>query len=441
MPNHIDLGIEQERLFMHVAIVTAGAAGMFCGSCMQDNTWARGLIANGTRVTLIPTYTPIRVDEPNQSQSRVFFGGINVYLNAKFRLWAKLPQWSKSWLDRPWIIRQLTRFGVSNDAAELGDLTLSILAGGDGPIRAAGEDLARYIGRELKPDIVVFSNALLSGCLPQIKSEFSGPVACLLQGDDVFLDALPDSHRSRAIAAVSALASHFDGFLTHTRNYRDHMAKMLSLPVNRFHVIPLSIDVEPHLGTPGEREGQPFTIGYFARLAPEKGLHHLLDAFALLHAKHPKARLRIGGYEPAQHVLYINEQRNRAAALGAAVEFVGSPQTIEEKIAFYRSIDLLSVPTDFEEPKGLSILEAWANGVPVVQPAVGAFPELVGTEGGLLVPHRNALALAEAWARLMSDRSLLLNLAHEGYEKVREHHSHFAVARVMMATLQSIVKE
>ena len=82
-----------------------------------------------------------------------------MYLNAKSRLWAGLPRWTKSWLDQPWIIRQLTRFGVSNDAAELGDLTLTMLAGHAGPLRAAGEELARYIGRELKPDIVVFSNA------------------------------------------------------------------------------------------------------------------------------------------------------------------------------------------------------------------------------------------------------------------------------------------
>lgn len=411
---------------------------MFCGSCMQDNTWASGLLATGTRVTLIPTYTPIRVDQPNQSQSRVFFGGINVYLNAKSRLWTSLPQWSKSWLDQPWIIQQLTRFGISNDATELGDLTLIMLAGGDGPIRAAGEELARYIGRELKPDIVVFSNALLSGCLPQIRAEFSGPVACVLQGDDVFLDALPDSHRSRVVAAVSERASGFDGFLTHTRFYRDRMAKMLSLPIERFQTIPLSIDLEPHTGTPGEREGQPFTIGYFARLAPEKGLHHLVEAFAVLHAKHPEARLRIGGYEPAQHREYIAEQRRRGSVIGPQVEFIGSPDTIAEKVAFYRSIDVFSVPTEFEEPKGIPVLEAWANGVPVVQPIIGAFPELVGTggAGGLLVPHRDPQALADAWASLLNDRAQLLTLAHAGYRKVRDQHSHATVAGQTLRALE-----
>ena len=425
---------------MHVAIVTAGGAGMFCGSCMQDNTLARGLIATGTRVTLIPTYTPIRVDEPNQSQSRIFFGGINVYLNAKSKLWAGLPVWSKSWLDSPWLIQQLTRFGVSNDAAELGDLTLKMLAGGDGPLREAGEELARFIGRELKPDIVVFSNALLSGCLPQIRHEFGGPIVCVLQGDDVFLDGLTDSHRATAIAAVSDRANGFDGYLTHSKFYRDRMAAMLSLPVERFQTIPLSIDLTPHIGTPGEREGQPFTIGYFARLAPEKGLHLLVDAFELMREKRPEAQLRIGGYEPAQHRSYIRTQKNRLAKFGSDVQFVGSPDSIDEKIAFYRSIDVLSVPTDFEEPKGLSVLEAWANGVPVVQPAAGAFPELIGDrgEGGLLVPHRDAQALADVWSRIYRDPKERLSLAKSGHQRVRERHSHEAAARETLRVLEKI---
>ena len=104
------------------------------------------------------------------------------------------------------------------------------------------------------------------------------------------------------------------------------------------------------------------------------------------------------------------------------------------------TIDLLSVPTDFEEPKGLPILEAWANGVPVVQPAAGAFPELVGEQGagGLLVPQRDSPALANTWSLLLNDRSQLLRLAQSGYQKVRDDHSHSAVARITMRALEAI---
>lgn len=427
---------------MHVAIVTAGGAGMFCGSCMQDNTWARGLMVSGTPVTLIPTYTPIRVDESNHAQSRVFFGGINVYLNARSRFWAALPSWTKSWLDHPWIIRQLTRFSVSNDASELGELTLRMLEGEDGPLREAGEELANYIGHELRPDIVVFSNSLLSGCLPQIRREFAGPVACILQGDDIFLNGLPASHRSPAITAVSTRAQEFDGFLTHSWYYRDLMANLLSLPPERFQRIPLSIDLAPHTDFPLDFPDRPFTLGFFSRLAPEKGLHHLLDAFEIVARQDPEIRLHVGGYLPVQHRKYYEAQLRRGAAFGERFRFCGSPNTIEDKVAFYRELDLFSVPAEYAEPKGIPVLEAWASGVPVVQPNSGAYPELVGTDesGGLLVPPQNAEALAHAILLLKRDPATRRRLAQAGATKVRTRHSHAVAAQVALTALQQITR-
>ena len=69
---------------------------MFCGACMHDNTWARGLIAAGHDVSLLPTYTPIRVDELDVSTHRVFFGGINVYLESLSPLWRRIPRGARS---------------------------------------------------------------------------------------------------------------------------------------------------------------------------------------------------------------------------------------------------------------------------------------------------------------------------------------------------------
>ena len=64
----------------------------------------------------------------------------------------------------------------------------------------------------------------------------------------------------------------------------------------------------------------------------------------------------------------------------------------------------MSVPTVFAESKGLSVLEAWAGGVPVVLPAHGAFPELVGdTGGGLLCQPHDPAALAAGLKRMIQD--------------------------------------
>ena len=132
---------------MHIAIVTAGGAGMFCGSCMHDNTWAKALRAAGVEVSLIPLYTPIRVDEEDQTSSPVFFGGINTYLNDHFSLWRRIPRFMTRWLDSPAMIDRATRGAISNDATELGSMAVSMLRGEEGPHRRAGEELAEFVAR------------------------------------------------------------------------------------------------------------------------------------------------------------------------------------------------------------------------------------------------------------------------------------------------------
>ena len=413
---------------------------MFCGSCMHDNTWARALMAAGAEVSLIPTYTPIRVDEDNVSGSRVFFGGINVYLASKWRWWHAVPSFLRHWLDRPAIIRWATRKAVSNNAAQLGQLTLDMLAGESGPQHEQVEELARYLGEQLRPDIVLFSNALLAGSVRRIKQFFPGPVLCVLQGDDIFLDALPDSHRVRVLDALRDRARDFDGFITHSRYYAEHMATKLAMPLNRFHQLPLGIDLTGHDGQP-RPAGDPFTIGYFARLCPEKGLLLLVEAFLRLHAQHPRTRLRVGGYLGERDQLFFQHIRALAARLGTAVEFVEHIDTHGQKVAFLKSLDLLSIPTIYREPKGLSILEALANGIPVVQPAHGAFPELIAaTQGGLLFGPNNVDDLVAKWESLLLNPNERMRLAVTGQTHVRESFSSSAMAEQSLQLFDSLTR-
>src|SRR5436309_14671783 len=114
---------------MRIAFITAGAAGMYCGSCMRDNTLVTALRALGHDALLIPTYTPVRTDEPNVSQRRVFFGGINVYLQQKSALFRHTPWTLDRLLDAPRLLRWVSRFAVKTRAEELGELTVSMLKG------------------------------------------------------------------------------------------------------------------------------------------------------------------------------------------------------------------------------------------------------------------------------------------------------------------------
>ena len=162
----------------------------------------------------------------------------------------------------------------------------------------------------------------------------------------------------------------------------------------------------------------------------DTGHFSLIAAFLLLATRHPTVRLRIGGYQLPHFAGYFAEQMSRVAELADRVEYVGSPATQAEKVAFLESVDVLSVPTDYREPKGLFVLEALANGVPVVLPAHGAFPELIAsTAGGRLVPPGDAAALAETLAVLLADHSLRQNLAEAGYTAVRARHDLPAMAQ------------
>jgi glycosyltransferase involved in cell wall biosynthesis len=418
---------------MHVALITAGGAGMFCGSCMHDNTLARALIAEGHSVTLIPTYTPIRLDERDVSTDRVFLGGINVYLDEIVPLWRRLPRGLVGWLDAPGLIRLVSRFAISADARKLGKLTVDLLKGIEGPQAREIDELATFIGRDLRPDLVCFSNALLAGVLPSLRQVFSGRVDCLLQGDDIFLDELTEPYRAQALELLRRHARLFDRFLVHSGYYRDFMAEYLSLPQSAMHVVPLGIDLAGHDGAPRQAAGDPFTIGYFARVCPEKGLHLLLDAFRIVHQKYPRTRLVAGGYLGRRDEAYFAKLTREAADLGDAFGYIGSPAGHEEKVAFLKSLDVLSVPTVYREPKGIYVLEALANGVPVVQPRHGAFPEIIeATGGGMLVAPGDAIDLARGLIELVMDGQRRHDLAHRGQVTVRER---FDARTMALATL------
>ena len=77
---------------MRILSITAGAAGMYCGSCFRDNALAAELLTRGHDAHLVPVYTPTRTDEPNVSERRVLFGGISVYLQQSWPLFRRLPR-------------------------------------------------------------------------------------------------------------------------------------------------------------------------------------------------------------------------------------------------------------------------------------------------------------------------------------------------------------
>ena len=400
---------------------------MFCGSCMQDNTLARALRLAGADAVLLPTYTPIRVDEESESTSRIFLGGINVYLDSKLPGWQRLPGFFKRWLDRPAIIRFLSRRSSSTDASQLGELTIDLLRGSSGPQRTEINELVDYLCDDLQPDVILFSNALLSGIVPDLKLRFRGRIACLLQGDDIFLEALTEPWKSQARALVSQNSTGFDRLFTHSRFYAEFMRRYLRLPADRFRTIPLTMDSDSlrtdstlHLNvqlpdsaatnaTPVSRRT---TIGYFARICPEKGAFHFLNAAEDVISQRSDIDFVVAGFLPELHrAAFEKRLRGVQQQVGEdRLRWDGSPPDRDEKFRILRSFDWLCIPTEYHEPKGLYVLEAALVGVPSLLPNHGAFPERVADLGsGRLYEPGSRKILADAILNLPSADSASLN--------------------------------
>jgi glycosyltransferase involved in cell wall biosynthesis len=215
------------------------------------------------------------------------------------------------------------------------------------------------------------------------------------------------------------------------------MSARLGIPRDRIDVAPLGISVTGLEPAPRPR-GDVFTVGYFARVAPEKGLHVLAGAYRLLRerTKGQPARLQAAGYLGPEHRAYLAaiEAQMREWGLGGEFAYRGAPER-SEKIAFLRRADVFSVPATYDEPKGMSVLEAMACGVPVVQPRRGTFVEIVEkTGGGLLVPPDDAASLAAALHDVWRDPDRAAAMGERGARGVRQHfHAGVMADRVLAA--------
>jgi glycosyltransferase involved in cell wall biosynthesis len=430
---------------LSVVYLTAGAGGMYCGSCLRDNALARGLARLGCDVQLLPTYTPIVTDEEDVSERRIFYGGINVFLQEKTALARAIPRFLDRWLDGPGLLRWATFGRIPTDASGLGDLTVSILAGEHGRQRKEVARLVDYLAHDARPRLVNLTGMLLAGCLPAIKRRLDVPIVVTLQGDDIFLDALPGKHRQAALGHIERLGRLVDAFITFSRDYADRMAGSLRLPRDRFHIVPLGIEAADFASPASahSHESKSLTIGYFARHCHAKGFHLLVDAFIRLRARPGMENIRLAsaGWLGDSDRPFFDEQiaKLRGAGLESEYHYAGAVDR-RGKIDFLRGLDLFSVPAVYQEPKGLYVLEALASGVPVVLPTHGAFPELIAaTGGGELCPPDDPEALADALEKLVVDPVRRAALGEAGRDAVRRGFTTDSMARATLEVYQQLI--
>ena len=430
---------------MKILSITAGAAGMYCGSCARDNSLAAELLSRGHEVTLVPVYTPTRTDEPNLSRDRVLFSGISVCLQQSASIFRKTPRFLDGLWDSPWFIQKFAGRSVSVNPRFLGDLTISMLRGQDGLLKKEYGKLLDWVAAEPLPDVINLPNSLLISLAEPLRKRFQRPIFCTLQGEELFLNGLEPAFRDQALDLIRRQVRHVDRFIAVSDFCARFMSDFLAIPAEKMAVVPLGISLAGYeTSRPPRPDNAEFRVGYFARVAPEKGLHLLIEAYALLRKKTAGARLSLGaaGTLLPDQKAYLETVRRSVEQAGLSEEFsYRGTLDRDEKLAFLRGMDVLCVPATHDEPKGLFVLEAMAAGTPVVQPRRGAFVEMVErTGGGLLVEPDNAESIAQGLFTLWQDRSLLATLGRRAAEGVRAHYTVAHSADRLLAVYDDLLR-
>lgn len=167
--------------------------------------------------------------------------------------------------------------------------------------------------------------------------------------------------------------------------------------------------------------------GVVGRLVEGKGHSILLEAFEPVAARFPQAHLLIAGDGPLRRLL---EERASRSAAASRIHFAGFVQQVA---SVYAALDVLVLPSTSTEVAPLALIEAMSMGVPVVASRAGSVEEIVEPgRAGLLVPPRDAPALAEALATLLGRPELRVSLAAAARDAARQE---FSLARMVQETL------
>jgi glycosyltransferase involved in cell wall biosynthesis len=420
----------------------------------------------GHEVIMVPLYLPFTLDEADQSEGTpIFFSGINVYLEQKSTLFRNAPQWFHNLFTSRALLKKVAGKAAGTRPEELGDLTLSMLRGEEGRQARELEQLIAWLKTQPKPDVICLSTALLLGLARRLQSGLQCPVVCLFQGEDYFLDALPEPARSECWRTLSERGKEVALFVAPTRTYGELMRSKLGLPAEKLRVVFNGISLEGYGGPESKEKGQlssvegglaasstrspsPATrhsspsVGYFARMCKDKGLDTLVEAYILLRQRGQvkDLKLKIGGGCGPGDEPFVAGLRERLSQAGVVANVEFHPNLDRKaKVEFLKSLTVFSVPALYGEAFGLYLIEAMAAGVPVVQPRSGAFPELIeATGGGVICEAGDVKALADAIEELLVNPQRASALGDSGRRAIQERFSAEAMAKETVRVLEGV---
>ena len=429
---------------MKIAHIIPGSGGSFyCGNCMRDSKYIRALKDLGHQVIKVPLYLPIFDDAHDLDEVPVFYGAVNLYLKQQFPIFRHMPAFIEHALDSKSVLEMAARKAGSTRAKGLEEMTISMLLGEDGNQKEELERLVDWLADEAKPDVVHLSNALLLGLAHRIKQRMNVAMVCSLQDEDVWVDAMDDHYRQKVWNLMSERGKDVDVFIPVSHFFSTEIHKRMAIPDSK--MVPVHIGVDTADYSPRNILGKDPVIGYLSRMCEENGLAVLVDAFILLR-KNPEykaVKLKITGGKTGDDIHFIKEQKHKISKAGLddsvfwVEEFEG-----DERQKFFDSVRLISVPVLNGEAFGLYMLEAMASGIPMVQPTLGAFPEVIETSGGGVIYGENTPEqLAETLGKLIFNNQKLQELSASGIAGVKEHFEIHVQAKKMVAVYESALKK
>jgi glycosyltransferase involved in cell wall biosynthesis len=426
---------------MNIIHIIPGSGGSFyCGNCLRDSKYVDALRIRGHKVVKIPMYLPLFSDEHDLADIPVFYGAISIYLKQLYPVFRKAPAWFDKFLNSKLMLKLAAGMAGSTRAKGLEEMTVSMLMGEEGQQAEELERMVDWMAEHCNPDVIHISNALLLGLAAKIRQKIRVPVFCSLQDEDVWVDVMQPAFRDKVWQLMSDKSKDVDVFISVSHYYAGVMQQHLKIPHEKLHTIHLGVDQEAY--TYMERKGRPVSIGYISRMCHENGLDILVDAFILLRKNdNPELKLVITGGSTGDDVEFLKTIRKKLKEnqLQDEVEFHEDFEG-DGRQAFFDKVSMLSVPVRNGEAFGMYLLEAMSCGVPVVQPALGAFPEIIElSEGGVTYESNEPAALAAALQHLIDDPNHLEELSRNALKGVKEKFNIYKHTDEMVDVYQSAI--
>jgi glycosyltransferase involved in cell wall biosynthesis len=291
-------------------------------------------------------------------------------------------------------------------------------------LRALGPDLV--LGYTIKPVIYGSLAARLAG-VPNRAAMITGLGSVL---------ASPRTAKQRVVAAIArglyrAALAQCQAVIFQNTDDRDALSRFGAVPRRARVAVVRGSGVDLAHYAPSPLPAGPPVFVFLGRLLRDKGIAEYLAAARSVRARHPEARFRIvGWFDPKPESLTRAELA--AAASDGTVEYLGATDDVRPHLA---AAHVLVLPS-YREGTPRSVLEAMSmNRAVITTDAPGCRDTVIDGDSGLIVPVRDASALADAMLRLIASPALVARIAAAGRARAVELYDAHAVAASVLAVL------